>query len=277
MADGRRCKAGGRVVKNVAGYDLCKLFTGSFGTLGIICELTFKLRPRPAKELTVIGVGSLSSIFAAAWAVYKAGLFPVSLELLSPSMAAELGSTISRNDTQLMIRFAGIESTVDYQAESAAILIKAAGIADVEMRDNDKDLWRHLQTLSHGARQALSFRLNVKPSQLKNVLESIELEEYGGLFWNAGIGDGRLRVMHDDAGSSDQSIQFLANLRTNAESLGGSLVIENASTEIKNRIDVWGSVRTADLMGRVKQQLDPAGLLSPGRFRNGSTYSASAR
>ena len=277
LADGRRCKAGGRVVKNVAGYDLCKLFTGSFGTLGIICEMTFKLRPRPAKEVTVIAVGSLSSVFAAAWSVYKAGLFPVGLELLSASMATELGSTTSRDDTQLMIRFAGIERTVDYQAECAAALIKAKGVAVVEMRHNDQDLWRHLQTLSLGARQGLSFRMNVKPSQLKSVLELIESEKNGGLSWHAGIGDGRVRVMQDDEGSSEPSIQYLTNLRTTVESLAGSLVIENASTDIKNRIDAWGNVRTADLMGRVKQQLDPGGLLSPGRFGNGFTYSAFPR
>ena len=277
MSDGRRCKAGGRVVKNVAGYDLCKLFTGSFGTLGIICELTFKLRPRPAKELTVIASGSLSSVFAAGWAVYKAGLFPVGLELLSASMASERGSTISGNDTLLMIRFAGIERTVAYQAERAAALIKAAGIADVEMHNDDQNLWRNLQTFPLGARQALGFRMNVKPSQIKSVVDLIELEKDKGLFWHAGIGDGRIRAMQGDEGSSEQSILRLTNLRTTAESLGGSLVIENASTEIKNRIDAWGSGRTADLMGRVKKQLDPGGLLSPGRFGVGSTYSASAR
>ena len=62
LADGKSRKAGGRVVKNVAGYDLCKLFTGSYGTLGVICEVTFKLRPRPAKNYGVTA-GSLQSFF----------------------------------------------------------------------------------------------------------------------------------------------------------------------------------------------------------------------
>src|SRR5690242_7865875 len=73
LGDGSLIKAGGRVVKNVAGYDLCKLFTGSFGSLGIITELNFKLRPRPAREVTVIGTGS-------ARAILDARLFPVALE-----------------------------------------------------------------------------------------------------------------------------------------------------------------------------------------------------
>src|SRR6185369_14092649 len=75
LADGSMIKAGGRVVKNVAGYDLCKLFTGSYGTLGIITELNFKLRPRPAREATVIASGS-------ARAILDARLFPVAFEIV---------------------------------------------------------------------------------------------------------------------------------------------------------------------------------------------------
>ena len=62
LPNGKLVKAGGRVVKNVAGYDLCKLFTGSYGTLGLIAELVFKLRPRPAKEVTVLTAGSLEDL-----------------------------------------------------------------------------------------------------------------------------------------------------------------------------------------------------------------------
>ena len=76
LADGKVCKAGGRVVKNVAGYDLCKLFTGSYGTLGIICEVTFKLRPRPAKEATIRAGGSLASVFAAGLVCLQGGTIP---------------------------------------------------------------------------------------------------------------------------------------------------------------------------------------------------------
>ncbi|HSP63481.1 MAG TPA: FAD-linked oxidase C-terminal domain-containing protein, partial [Pyrinomonadaceae bacterium] len=80
LADGRSIKAGGNVVKNVAGYDLCKLFCGSYGTLGLITELTFKLRPRPAETRTIIATGSPSSLLAAGRAVIAGSLFPVAVE-----------------------------------------------------------------------------------------------------------------------------------------------------------------------------------------------------
>ncbi|MEP6922791.1 MAG: FAD-binding protein, partial [bacterium] len=123
LADGRVVKAGGRVVKNVAGYDLCKLFTGSYGTLGLITELTFKLRPRPAKEATLVAVGGLDTMLDAAWSVYKSSLFPVGLELLSAGIAQKIDLDVSFEKVVLLARFAGIEKTVDYQLESASALI----------------------------------------------------------------------------------------------------------------------------------------------------------
>ena len=76
LADGRSIKAGGNVVKNVAGYDLCKLFTGSYGTLGLITELTFKLRPLPLETRTIVAAGSLASLLAAGRAVISGRCFP---------------------------------------------------------------------------------------------------------------------------------------------------------------------------------------------------------
>jgi FAD/FMN-containing dehydrogenase len=118
LADGSLIKAGGRVVKNVAGYDLCKLFTGSFGSLGIITEVNFKLRPRPASEATVTAPGTLEDLRT----IIKARLFPVAAEII--------------ND-MLMVRFAGNQKGVAYQIEQARALLKNA---DVVM--NDTDVWK---------------------------------------------------------------------------------------------------------------------------------------
>jgi FAD/FMN-containing dehydrogenase len=127
-------KAGGRVVKNVAGYDLCKLFTGSYGSLGIITELNFKLRPRPAREATVIGRGTAQDVL-------EARLFPVAAEIV--------------NDV-LHVRFAGNEKGVAYQIEQARKLLK-----DAEVVMDDGDLWkrivaeRRMQTLGGPAKQLM--------------------------------------------------------------------------------------------------------------------------
>jgi len=124
LADGSIIKAGGRVVKNVAGYDLCKLFTGSYGSLGVITELNFKLRPRPALEATVIATGAIDELRAGARAVLEARLFPVAAEIVSG---------------RLLIRFAGNEKGVSFQIEQARKLLK-----DAEIVMHDADLWNQI-------------------------------------------------------------------------------------------------------------------------------------
>ena len=125
LADGSMIKAGGRVVKNVAGYDLCKLFTGSYGSLGIITELNFKLRPRPAREATVIARGENEELRKSARAIVEARLFPVAVEIVGD---------------RLLVRFAGNEKGVAYQVEEALKLLKNAVVMD------DTDLWKEIVT-----------------------------------------------------------------------------------------------------------------------------------
>ena len=143
LADGTMIKAGGRVVKNVAGYDLCKLFTGSYGSLGIITELNFKLRPLPTREATVIGTGS-------ARAILDASLFPVALEIV--------------NDV-LHVRFAGNEKGVAFQTEQALKLLQNA-----EIVTDDAELWRKI-----AAARALEDRTREEPSgMVKELMERIK-------------------------------------------------------------------------------------------------------
>jgi len=125
LADGSLIKAGGRVVKNVAGYDLCKLFTGSFGSLGIITEVNFKLRPRPAREAIVIARGTADYLRAGARMIIEKRLFPVAVEI---------------DDDMLRVRFAGNEKAVAFQVEQAQALLKNT---DVVMNDTEdwKDRW----------------------------------------------------------------------------------------------------------------------------------------
>ena len=124
LADGSMIKAGGRVVKNVAGYDLCKLFTGSYGSLGIITELNFKLRPRPAREATVIVTGAAEDLRKSARMILEARLFPVAAELF--------------NDT-LFVRFAGNEKGVAFQTEQTLKLVKNA-----EIMLDDAEHWKKI-------------------------------------------------------------------------------------------------------------------------------------
>jgi glycolate oxidase subunit GlcD len=181
LADGNIIRAGGRVVKNVAGYDLCKLFTGSYGTLGIITELIFKLRPRPAREATMIATGPATELLSAGHAILDARLFPVALELISSSLGKQLD--IATDSPALLVRFAGNEKSVSYQLEQAVSHLKSS-----EVVTDDSQLWQNVAAIP--IKEAPSSETRVLPTQLSEQIHSIR-----GL-WQVGVADGRIRVMN---------------------------------------------------------------------------------
>jgi FAD/FMN-containing dehydrogenase len=273
LADGSLIKVGGRVVKNVAGYDLCKLFTGSYGTLGVIVEVNFKLRPVPFATRTIMVAGNPQDLISAARRVIDARLFPVAVELLSAGVAIEAGWSRERNPL-LLIRFAGSENTVVQQTTDAIALIdNTNGRAPSRVASDDASIWSTLASLLLRFAEKLVWRVGLRPAGVETfitklaAMDNLYSGDPEGVMWHAGIGDGRVRVADSSSQSTDQCVARLDELRAEAKRLGSALIIENAQAEIKNRIDAWGpSGSSAGLMHRVKQQLDPDGILSPGRF-----------
>ncbi|MDT4955452.1 MAG: hypothetical protein QOJ02_3590 [Acidobacteriota bacterium] len=272
LPDGRLIKAGGRVVKNVAGYDLCKLFTGSYGTLGLILELTFKLRPKPVQTTTVAACAPLDSLLRTARSVLNARLLPVAIELLSTSVAAQLAVSNAEIHPALLIRYAGTPETVAFQTEETIKRLRSEdATVNCAVLDVDENYWRKLAELPLHDENQFGWRASVRPTELQTFLK-LAMEDGGSAhpsssLWHAGTGDGRLRVISSPAEDAASCIASLERLRAGARASGGSLVIENAPPEIKKAFDVWGvSGASQPLMQRVKNQLDPADTLSPGRF-----------
>ncbi|HMJ24777.1 MAG TPA: FAD-linked oxidase C-terminal domain-containing protein [Pyrinomonadaceae bacterium] len=269
LADGRTIKAGGNVVKNVAGYDLCKLFTGSFGTLGLITELTFKLRPLPAETRTVLAHGSVASLTSTGRKAF-AQLSPVALELISPGLAQDL-QIGKKPDCALMLRFAGSPRSVVAQTAQALKLLRDDGNR-CETLAEDAEAWSRLSAVPFRSADELKWRVALRPTDLVAFLDDMaELERdeasHTGLRWHAGLGDGRLRAIAQAPVYHREAVRALERLRRKAENLSGSLVLENAPSEIRNEFDAWGDFgSTTELMKRVKGQLDPENSLSPGRF-----------
>lgn len=274
MADGSLIKAGGRVVKNVAGYDLCKLFTGSYGTLGMIVEVNFKLRPLPAETRTVVAHGSRDDLLARAQQIIAAPLFPVAVELLSPALA-KANNWSDNSDYMLLVRFAGSASAVTQQANGAKELLGAKqSLPGVQAETDDSQIWRSLATVPLHPANDLVWRVGLRPGDLALFLKRLSEVKGRELMWHAGAGDGRVRVVErsrqTDNGSDkcqDETIARLRELATNAKSLGGALIIEQASAELKQLLNAWGDLGSVTgLMQRVKNELDPGDILSPGRF-----------
>ncbi len=270
LAGGQTIKAGGTVVKNVAGYDLCKLFTGSCGTLGLITELTFKLRPLPAENRTIFATGSMAPLLTAGRTIVNQ-TFPVAVELLSAGLATQMRSETNASDYALLIRFAGSTQAVIAQAAQALKILRDDVNLQCAVYDDDERFWEKLNGASADGSD-LVWYAKMRPTNLETFLTDIVAVEardasHLHLKWHAGLGDGRFQAMAQASVYHQQTVRALEQLRRKAENLGGSLVIDRAPLEIKNELDAWGSFGTArELMQRIKNQLDPENLFSPGRL-----------
>jgi glycolate oxidase subunit GlcD len=246
LADGRVVNCGSRVVKNVAGYDLCKLFVGSRGTLGVILELTFKLRPRPAREATLVARSAdLSSLLRAARALVSSQLLPAAVEIVSPALASSFTVQGKPEEFHLLARFAGTSGAVEYQLKRAREMTKeVAGREGIEIMEDDAPLWKALAVAPLVNEGKLAWQARVLPSELGRLLSELNLNDAAssGLMWHAGAGDGRLHVFGTESLSDADAAVFRRLL---SPSLTDSVRI---------------------LVGRMKAQLDPENLFSAGRF-----------
>ncbi|MGI8995642.1 MAG: FAD-linked oxidase C-terminal domain-containing protein, partial [Pyrinomonadaceae bacterium] len=202
LGDGRIIKAGGGVVKNVAGYDLCKLFVGSYGTLGLITELTVKLRPFPESQATLIVSGKTTdTALRAARSLFSKQFFPVALELLSQPLAGRLGIGSRSTGPILLIRFAGSEVVVTAQLESAREWFSGEKLVATTCAEDER-LWQTLAAWPYQPEHQLIWRASVKPSEMLALLLALEqnfASERQDLMWQASLGAGRLRVFYDEA------------------------------------------------------------------------------
>ncbi len=198
LADGSVIKTGGRVVKNVAGYDLSKLFTGSSGSLGIIAGLNFKLRPRPEREATVAIDGHVSDLLETASTIVAARLFPVAAEIVSPAFAALIDITADR--PVLLVRFAGNEVGVTYQIEQTRALMNGG-----EVVDDDAEIWKSIAAVP--LQHPFGRRASVLPSKLATASKDIDV---AGAIWQIGAADGRIVILDDTRAHEPDNANFLA-------------------------------------------------------------------
>ena len=276
-ADGTVVKSGGKVVKNVAGYDLNKLYIGAFGTLGIITEVTLKLSPIPVRQ--AILTADFQNVQEAAdtgLSIVGSQTLPMFVNLFVNSDPAPGGTEAptDENKTLLVVGFGGDPETVAWQLTQCQGIMEQNGAIGVTIVEGES--LQHLQ----GAVQEFSednknteiivAKLNLKRTDVaKFAAQIVEANWACDVQMMALLGSGVLYVTLPV--TSDTDYQSLANaltqLRQTAMSRQGNLIIEVAPPELKRHIDVWGSVEgTLSLMKQIKAKFDPAGLLNPGRF-----------
>jgi glycolate oxidase FAD binding subunit len=256
--DGQRAKAGGRVVKNVAGYDLMKLFTGSFGSLGLIGQVTLRVYPRLAEFGSVVLTGEMAGLERLATATLASSLTPIAFEWLAGSIAQELaGAPIA-----LLARFGGIPASIAVQSRSLLDLAAAAQVTGrLVSGEAEAELWQALgRSLDAGfAPGRMTIKLGILPNQIGRLLAQLALTKTAFITMRVSTGVGLL--------CADRPISALEQLRSFCNERSGYLMLLTADADLKQQFDVWGTVGTAiEPMRRIKAQFDPHNQLSPGRF-----------
>jgi glycolate oxidase FAD binding subunit len=265
-SDGKLTKAGGRVVKNVAGYDLMKLFTGSYGTLGILTQATFRIYPVPASSQTILLTGAASAIAQALAALLASSLTPTAIELLTPAMMAALQFGQQSSQTiGMLVRFQSIDVSVSQQSTLFVQLGEQLGLNALCIQMADEPLlWQRLSEQINPAASdgSITCKIGVKPSQAVAILQQQPIATKGVIHGSSGIG-----IVHVQMTSVAESSAELVRLRHLCEQNGGFLTVLAAPVELKQRFEVWGySGNALPLMRRLKTQFDPDNLLSPARF-----------
>lgn len=265
-------KAGGRVVKNVAGYDFCKLLTGSVGTLGVISQITLKTRPIPERSaFLACELPNLELAERLLAAIVSSRTTPAAVELLAGPMwreHASLGTLTAGSSYRLVVGLEGTAPEVDWMLTQLAAEWRELGVptAHVIAGDAAAKLWEMLNEFSGFPDAPLVVKASVLPSRVTEYVRlAREIDPQVSVQAHAGNGIVIARFEQFTAG--DISTALLGRLRPAAQQFGGSAIVLSSNVEGWTRQAWWGGLGpAAPWMQKVKQEFDPGNLLNPGRF-----------
>jgi glycolate oxidase FAD binding subunit len=274
--EGQEIKAGGRVVKNVAGYDLCKLYIGALGTLGIITQATLKLRPL-AEECALVALACSTEILDAVLdLLHRSRTRPVCIDVLN---RAALRRTefipLYANpeaDWTILVGFESNADAVQWQVQQLIREVKGICTLDARVGCCGATLWQALTEFPakcNGVDGTLTFKANLLPGGAATFCKQVdELPERPLLQAHAGNG---IVIGHFGPGLTvARAAAALKRLRDLAAPFQGKAIVLRCPAAWKRDIDVWGPPPAdAALMRAIKNKLDPRGLFNPGRFADG--------
>jgi glycolate oxidase FAD binding subunit len=279
--------SGGKTVKNVSGYDMCKLLIGSYGTLGILCEMTFKLLPLPEKEATLgLSFAALEDADDFVRELRGGQLIPSSIEILNGLAVQKMRSSISMppNGNYLVaVGLEGVAESIDRQVTEMSEMGKKHGTLEAVTLDAEKHqaFWVALRDFSSRLTDedsnVISMKSNFLISKCGDILGSYEKIARGLGIHCAFISHAGNGILYSHAlpgksfrSKADSFVELIEKLTAEAAKNGGGLVVESSPPSIKKKVDVWGQSRSDYLVARrLKEQIDPAGILNIGRFVGG--------
>ena len=264
---GQEIKTGGRVVKNVTGYDLCKLLTGSYGTLAVLTQVTFKVMPRAKSALTLVATGAAEATLLGLLRAATAAPCEVSGAAYLPPLAAgrsQVKSLRRHARGTAAIRLEGFGPSIAYRKELLKRLLAAPGIEFASLDEKDTaTLWREIRNVALLHPERMLWRLSVPPAAAADLVEwtaSLTSERLfdwaGGLIWLA---------------PKDIWAREAATLREALAGRGGHATLMRAPTWLRQEVEPFepqpGPLRA--LTERVKRSFDPRRVLNPGRMYAG--------
>ena len=260
-ADGEIAKAGGRVVKNVAGYDLMKLFTGAYGTLGIITQATFRTYPLIATSQTLLLTGEANAIARLTQTIRSSSLTPTAVDLLSTSILKrlDLGTGIG-----LVLRWQTIPESIEQQIAEVKALARELNLNASDYRDRaETDLWQNCASITSipASETSVTCKIGIAPNAAVNFLQLKQVIDRDiAVRVHASSGIGQLQLENADN-------QLISVMRSHCQQNQGFLTVLDAPKALKQQVDIWGySGNALKTMQAIKSQFDPQNILNPNRF-----------
>ena len=280
--------SGGKTVKNVSGYDVSKLMVGSMGSLGIITEMTFRLLPLPEKMKTLlVSFDTFEAAQTFCTGILKSKLIPAAVETMNATAYENLDFTgapdFKSADSVVAVSLEAFVPAVDRMEKEMLETANACGSVSAETLKENEHLQFWLAISDQQAALAAKYtnliraKVNCRIFEWKDIfafakksLTDLKIKHVIRAHSGSGICYINLLLDENSNGLKNQAVSFLEQLLQRSRKAGGNTVIQNAPTDMKTRIKVWGETGTDIVaMKMLKTQLDPNGVMSPGRFVGG--------
>lgn len=278
--DGKVLRSGGKVVKNVAGYDMNKLYIGSMGTLGVFSEITVKLRPISSYVsllLVPFPSGNVEQIQKLVKTVLDTTLEPVSLELLNPAISKVMTGVETYT---LATTFEDVESSVNYQQEKFKELLSLEQEVQIFNNEEVTGFWAQFSQLkpsgaveyvNTSATTEASVKIGVKNIDVADIVKKATAFEeiYNvNVLAHGGLGHGICHVHLN--GLSGDILAIITSLREMAEAVNGYAIVTHLPAALRQELDIWGDKQPYHfLFEGIKQKVDPKKTLNDHRFVGG--------